>query len=111
AEPEMIRIPAGEAIIGSDRGLPDERPAHRVRVDAFLMHRTPVTVEAFAEYVAATGAVTDAQRFGDSAVFDFESAGWELRRGANWRRPLGPDGPEALPDHPVTHVSWHDAAA
>ncbi|HEX7035330.1 MAG TPA: formylglycine-generating enzyme family protein [Pseudomonadales bacterium] len=111
AEPEMIRIPAGEATIGSDRGPPDERPAHRVRVDAFLMDRTPVTVEAFAAYVAATGAVTDAERFGDSAVFDVASASWELRPGANWRRPLGPDEPAALPDHPVTHVSWNDAAA
>lgn len=111
AEPEMIRIPAGQATIGSARGLPDERPVHRVQVDEFLMDRSPVTVERFAAYVDATGAVTEAERFGDSAVFDVASAGWELRSGANWRRPLGPDAPAAVADHPVTHVSWNDAAA
>lgn len=108
---DMIRIPGGLATIGSEAGVSDERPVHRVPVDGFLLDRTPVTVSAFAEFAAATGAVTDAERFGDSAVFDVASGAWELRRGANWRRPLGPEGPRAPADHPVTHVSWRDAVA
>ena len=30
--------------------------------------------------------------------------------GASWRNPVG-DGESASPDHPVTHISWHDAQA
>ena len=105
----MIFIQAGTATIGSERGIADEQPVHRLRVEAFWMDRTPVPVRRFADYVAATGARTDAERFGDSAVFDLNSGLWELRRSAQWRMPLGPDGFEALPDHPVTHVSWYDA--
>ena len=108
--PEMIPIPAGEALIGSDTGLPDERPVHRVQVDAFHMDRTPVTVEAFARYVAATGLVTEAERYGDGAVLDYATGRWLLMPGATWRQPLGPDGPSAPIDHPVTQVSWNDAA-
>lgn len=112
AEPAgMIRIPAGTAVIGSASGLPDERPVHRVDVAAFWLDRDLVSVADFGAYVAATGAVTEAERFGDSAVFDLDTGRWALRRGATWRRPLGPDGPEAAADHPVTHVSWHDAGA
>jgi formylglycine-generating enzyme len=42
-------------------------------------------------------------------VFDLAAGSWGLVGGASWRLPLGPQGPEALPDHPVVHVSWHDA--
>jgi acetoin utilization deacetylase AcuC-like enzyme/formylglycine-generating enzyme required for sulfatase activity len=39
---EMVLIPAGEFVMGRDGGG-DESPAHRVRLDAFLMDRTEVT--------------------------------------------------------------------
>jgi formylglycine-generating enzyme len=106
---DMIHVPAGDAVIGSSRGLPDERPVHRVPVAAFGLDRTPVTVAAFARYVAATGAVTEAERYGDSAVFDLATGAWQLVAGATWRHPLGPAQPAAPVDHPVTHVSWNDA--
>jgi len=109
AAAEVVHIPGGEAVIGSNRGLPDEQPVHRIVIAPFRMDRTLVTVEAFSRYVRATGAVTEAERFGDSAVFDVATGTWGLVRGATWRRPQGPQGPDALPDHPVTHVSWNDA--
>ena len=33
---DMIRIPGGEFMMGSDRHYPEEAPVHRVRVDALL---------------------------------------------------------------------------
>lgn len=65
----MIRISGGEFLMGSDApsARPDEKPAHRVRVDAFWMDATPVTNARFREFVEATGYVTTAERVPDVA--------------------------------------------
>jgi formylglycine-generating enzyme required for sulfatase activity len=47
----MIRIPAGQFVMGSSR--PEERPAHRVSVAAFEMDATEVTTGAYQVCVAA----------------------------------------------------------
>ena len=44
---EMVLIPAGEFTMGSSHGQPDERPPHKVRLNAFLMDRTEVTQEMY----------------------------------------------------------------
>jgi formylglycine-generating enzyme required for sulfatase activity len=102
-----------------------EGPAHDVVLDAFRIDRFAVTNDAFARFVDATGWVTDAERFGWSFVFggllpdDFPAtrgvAGaewWRQVHGATWCHPEGPQsGVDARLDHPVVHVSWHDAAA
>lgn len=44
---EMVYLPGGEFMMGSDRGNPDEAPAHRVRVSPFLMDKFEVTHELF----------------------------------------------------------------
>lgn len=49
-------IPAGEFLMGDDAGRGDERPAHRVRVDSFMLARFPVTNRDYARYLAASGA-------------------------------------------------------
>jgi len=46
---EMVYIPGGEFFMGSDRGNPDEAPAHKVRVSPFLMDKFEVTQEMFAK--------------------------------------------------------------
>jgi formylglycine-generating enzyme required for sulfatase activity len=63
----MVFIPAGEFTMGSDsdEARPDERPAHRVRLDGFWMDETPVTNAQFRAFVAATGYVTTAERVPD----------------------------------------------
>lgn len=108
---EMITFKGGTFLMGSNEGRPQERPAHKVTVKPFRIDKTLVTVAQFATFVKATGYVTEAERFGDSGVFNFETLSWELKRGAYWKKPLGPDGPDAQPNHPVTHVSWNDANA
>jgi formylglycine-generating enzyme required for sulfatase activity len=45
---EMVLIHAGDFQMGSNHGQPDEQPAHRVHVDAFLMDRYPVTQAQYA---------------------------------------------------------------
>jgi formylglycine-generating enzyme len=107
----MVEVPGGLARVGSEHGRPDERPAFAVPVQSFRLDRTPVTVAAFARFVARTGHRTDAERLGASAVMTFGTGRWRLVEGASWRRPEGPAGPEAAASHPVTHVSWNDAAA
>ena len=57
----MVSIPGGTFRMGSDRHYPEERPAHQVTVDGFLMDATPVTNRQFAAFVEATGYVTFAE--------------------------------------------------
>ncbi|MGA7670298.1 MAG: SUMF1/EgtB/PvdO family nonheme iron enzyme [Nitrolancea sp.] len=51
----MVLIPAGPFTMGSDDGPQSERPAHQVHVEAVWIDRDPVTVRAYAEFVASTG--------------------------------------------------------
>src|SRR5437763_3009928 len=62
--PGMRWIPGGEFTMGtdSDLGWPDEKPAHRVRVDGFWMDETDVTNAQFRRFVEATGYVTTAEK-------------------------------------------------
>jgi sulfatase modifying factor 1 len=107
----MVRVPGGSVRIGSDDGSADERPTFTARVRPFFLDRHPVTVAQFRRFVEATGYVTEAERFGDAGVMDHETGRWTLVAGASWRRPLGPSAPAAPDDHPVTQLSWNDAAA
>ena len=111
AATDMVRVPGGDSRIGSDRGRADEAPAFTAHVADFDLDRTPVTVAAFGEFVARTRYVTHAETAGDSAVMTFGTGHWSLVKGANWKKPEGPQGPDAQPQHPVTHVSWSDAKA
>ncbi len=108
---DMIFIPGGEMDLGSENGLPQERPVIRQRIQGFFMDKTPVTVKQFREFVQATGHQTQAEAFGDAAVFNLKKGIWELWQGAYWAYPLGPDSAAAADDHPVTQVSWNDAMA
>ena len=94
-----------------------EGPVHEVVLAPFVIDRYAVTNRRFAEFVAATGYQTDAERFGWSFVFggllpdDFpltrgvESAPWWRQvMGADWRHPEGPrshvDGRGDTPGRP-----------
>src|SRR5215467_772888 len=62
--PGMVWISGGEFTMGSDdpKARADERPTHRVRVDAFWMDKTVVTNAQFRQFVEATGYITIAER-------------------------------------------------
>ncbi|MGH7665130.1 MAG: formylglycine-generating enzyme family protein [Gemmatimonadaceae bacterium] len=107
----MVYVPGGTTHIGSEHGMPVERPVFSARVQAFFMDVHPVTVAQFRSFVDATGHVTEAEHFGSAGVFDTGLRQWRLVDGADWRHPRGPATPAAPDDHPVTQVSWNDATA
>jgi formylglycine-generating enzyme required for sulfatase activity len=125
----LVDVPAATFRMGDDSvwAYPGdgEGPVHDVHLDAYRIDRFAVTNEAFARFADATGWITDAERFGWSFVFggllpaDFpDTRGvvgaewWRQVFGADWRHPEGPQSHlDARGDHPVVHVSWHDAVA
>lgn len=44
---EMVSIPAGEFIMGSNDGPIDTKPAHQVKIDGFLMDQNEITQEVY----------------------------------------------------------------
>jgi sulfatase modifying factor 1 len=80
-----------------------------VNVNSFLIDKDLVTVREFEEFVKATRYITEAEKFGDAGVF--ENGAWTMITGATFHHPFGPEKDKALPDHPVTQVSWNDANA
>lgn len=62
--PGMVWIPGGRFLMGceSAEARPDEAPVHIVELDGFYMDVTEVTNRQFAEFVAATGYVTTAEK-------------------------------------------------
>ena len=124
----LIRIEGGEFSIGTDEKIlsgDGEYPSRRVRVAPFLIDPYAVTNRDFAEFIDASGYVTEATRLDWSYVFagllpnvDATTAGaegaswWRRVDGADWAHPEGPGSSvEARLDHPVIHVSWNDAQA
>lgn len=61
---DMVWVPTGEFLMGSSsvKSQPNERPAHRARVDGFWMDRFHVTNDEFAHFVKETGYLTTAER-------------------------------------------------
>lgn len=96
-------------MMGSSDGMPQERPVHSVKVHSFLIDKHPVTVREFRQFIKDSGYQTDAEKYGDSGVFNFVTSKWQLVSGANWQKPLGENMFGAQDDYPVTQVSWNDA--
>jgi formylglycine-generating enzyme required for sulfatase activity len=126
----MVRVLGGEFLMGADDAegftADGEGPVRTVHVSAFHIDAHAVSNEKFAEFVHATGHVTEAERIGWSYVFagllpaalrrgvprPARTPWWCGVTGARWDHPEGPgstlDGRE---NHPVVHISWNDAAA
>ncbi len=82
----MVLVPAGEFIMGSDKGDDDEKPIHRVQVDPFYIDKFEVTNGKFAKFI-------DAVKGEPPWGFDDK------------------DTPVAHADQPVRWVTWLDATA
>jgi formylglycine-generating enzyme len=106
----MVFIRGGSFAMGEAGAMPFEAPVHTVEIDSFLIDEHEVTVAEFAAFVKATGFQTEAEKFGWSAVFDFESGAWKRVDGADWRHPEGKNS-TAEEDEPVCQISWNDATA
>ena len=131
----MVYVPAGNFTMG-DRVYMEEAPVENVHVDAFWIDRHEVTNAQFAEFVAATGYVTRAERPLDPALYpdlpeELRVPGavvfvqpqsvvdladinqwWRFVPGANWRHPGGPQtGIEGREQFPVVALAVEDAQA
>jgi gamma-glutamyl hercynylcysteine S-oxide synthase len=96
AGPETVAVEAGEHWIGAPPhgfAYDNERPRHPVELPAFEIDRAPVTNAAFAAFVEET-------KTEPPLYWVRDGEGWEcVTRG----------GRRLEPDHPVVHVSWHQA--
>ena len=123
--PDFLRIEAGAFRMGAENAPhPEdgEGPARSVHLDTFLIAAHAVSNTQFSTFIEATGYVTTAEAQGWSHVFFLhlsepdkhsgplaEAPWWRKVTGANWRAPNAER--DALPDHPVVHVSYEDARA
>jgi formylglycine-generating enzyme required for sulfatase activity len=82
---EMVRVPAGPFCMGSNKDV-DEKPEHKVYLEAFRIAKYPVTNGQYAQFVQAMA----------------------HRPPAHWQ---GKTPPRERFNHPVVRVSWHDAMA
>ena len=106
---ELVRVPAGEFLMGSDPAKDkdardNEQPQHRVYVSEFYIGKYPVTNAQYAVFAKAVNGkypVTNAQY----AVF---AKAITYRTPSHWKGGKISSGKE---NHPVVYVSWHDAVA
>jgi formylglycine-generating enzyme required for sulfatase activity len=108
--PEMVVVPGGSFIMGSDHLEPvvgelrPEGPIHRVTIErAFAVGKYEITNAQFAAFIGATDyqpSLGCTKWRGPLEVQPFQG---------NWRDP--DYGRPPLPEEPVVCVSWHDAKA
>ena len=106
----MVSVPEGSFDMGSNDGIDDEKPMHRVYISKFYLDKCEVTVAQFKQFVDATSYQTEAEKDNGSKIWT--NGQWEIRGGVNWR--FDEKGSLRGSDqfnHPVIHVSWNDAAA
>lgn len=101
----MVYVPAGQSLMGWDWAIPDTKPVHTVRLDAFYIDKYEVRRGAFKRFVDSTAYKTTAERVGTGGVV--RPQGTERAAGKSWRDPDFPQDDT----HPVVLVSWDDAKA
>ena len=129
----MIRIEAGKYSIGFEGPeafeSDGEGPVREITLDSYYLDQTAVSNAQFAEFIEATGYVTESETFGWAHVFIGQLSNskqrklresktvrglhwWYAIEGAYWRKPEGPGSTiKKRMDHPVVSVSWNDATA
>jgi sulfatase modifying factor 1 len=133
---DMVWIPGGTFLMGSDQHYPEEAPAQLASVDGFWMDQVPVTNAQFEEFVKATGHRTVAEIAPDPSQYPgakkelmspgslvFKKPGgpvdmrdfrnwWKYVLGADWRHPIGPNSTiRGRSNFPVVHVAYADGEA
>ena len=98
---EMVVIPAGEFLMGSnvENANTSEKPVHPTYIDAFYMDKYPVTNE---QYKVFLDACPQWQK--EKILTDYHNGSY-LR---TWHRNNYPKG---AANHPVVNVSWYAAMA
>ncbi len=100
AEENLILIPAGTFTMGSERRAADEKPVHKIYLDAYYISKYEVTNAEYYEFWASRHALPVAMRPHTPENFA------HLPHIGTW-----PERAKQFPNHPVVGVSWHDAKA
>ncbi|KAI5713315.1 hypothetical protein M8J75_015393 [Diaphorina citri] len=127
---DMVLLPGDTFRMGTNKPIlikDGEFPSRNVTLDAFYLDQHEVSNTQFQEFVSATGYVTEAEKFGDTFVFEpllseeerakisqavAQAPWWLPVKGGSWLHPEGLDSTiEHRMNHPVVHVSWNDAVA
>ena len=95
----MVLIPAGEFQMGSNSGDSNEKPVHRVYVDAFYMDKYEVTNAQYKEFVDANPG------WQKDRILD------EYHNGDYLKHWDGNNYPRGKGEYPVNYVSWYGAMA
>lgn len=103
----VVRIPAGEFLMGSEDADKDERPVHPVFLDEYFISTKAVTEAEYARFVRATGYRPITVRELPALVLpDLQDTFRELADRYAWKDDHPPEG---LENHPVTLVQYVDA--
>lgn len=97
---DMVRVPAGEFIMGGNEGDGNERPVHTVYLDEFYIDKYEVTNAQFVEFLNAQG--------------NLSPEGYEYLDIYDPDRLINLSGGVYIPDsgyenHPVVEISWYGA--
>ena len=111
--PQMVALPDGEFMMGTPAGDAEgganELPQRSVRVKAFAIGKTEVTVAQWREFARASGYKTLAERnvAAQGCLTWQPEDTWAWRDGTSWSEP----GWTQKDDEPVVCISWVDAQA
>nr|XP_022914104.1 sulfatase-modifying factor 1 [Onthophagus taurus] len=125
----MVLIKKSTFIMGTNEPVFEvdgEGPARNITLNSFYLDKYEVSNQDFETFIKNTGYVTEAEKFGDSFVFDLllpaedlegykdvravQAPWWVKVPGVSWRTPDGIDSNlNGKLNHPVVHVSWNDA--
>ena len=96
----MILIPAGTFTMGSDTRAADEKPKHKVYLDAYYISKYEVTNAEYYEFwkLQANSGQKTSKRTPENFTHLPQIGDWPARA-------------KQFPNHPVVGISWHDAKA
>jgi formylglycine-generating enzyme required for sulfatase activity len=113
---EMVLVPAGEFIMGTDNaGVGSQKPAHKVFLNDYYIDKYEVTNDRFVEFLnknIAKISVTpnDSVKYNDNIILDMRI------NILDWTNPVSWDGSKFIVasefhTHPVVVVPWYGASA
>jgi formylglycine-generating enzyme required for sulfatase activity len=101
SEAGMARLAGGTFLMGSDRGRPDERPAHSVTLKSFWIDRRAVTNAEFAAFLERLGQTSNAR---GQHLFDWDDDDARIHKvQGHWRADPG------FEQHPANEMTWYGA--
>lgn len=108
--PEVVVVPSGSFMMGSDGSYDNESPRHRVSIErGFGIGVREVTVSEFRLFILKSGYRTVAEIGGSSKIYNESVGRLSSRDNVTWLDAY--NGDRAGLNSPVVHVSWHDAKA